>query len=71
MARQSRTQSLIESVTNAVVGLIVSYLFTYFALPLFGFAPEPHVAVIVTACYFGLSTLRSYVLRRLFNRMQL
>jgi len=64
---QSKGMSLIEAKTNAVLGLLVSFLFTLYGLPLFGLEPSPQSAAGVTACYFFLSFGRSYLLRRLFN----
>ena len=66
--KQSRRMSFIEAKTNAVIGLLVSFLFTLYGLPLFGLEPSPQSAAGVTACYFFLSFGRSYILRRLFNR---
>ena len=63
---QSKMMSLIEAKANAVVGLLVSWLFTYLCLPWFGLEPSPIDATGITACYFVLSLGRSYVLRRLF-----
>lgn len=66
--KQAKLQSFYEAKTNAVIGLLVSFLFTLYGLPLFGLEPSPQSAAGVTACYFVLSFARSYVLRRLFNR---
>jgi len=60
--------SLVEAKSNAVIGLLVSWLFTYFCLPWFGLEPSPLDATGITASYFVLSLGRSYVLRRFFNR---
>ena len=65
---QTRIMSFIEANANAVIGLIVSWLFTYFALPLFGLEPSAGEAVIITCCYFPLSVGRGYVIRRWFDR---
>ena len=64
---QSRRMSLIEAKTNAICGLLVSFLFTYYGLPLFDVEPTVGASVGITASYFILSFVRSYVLRRLFN----
>ena len=37
---QSRWMSFVEAKTNAVVGLVASWLFTFFCLPLFGLEPR-------------------------------
>ena len=64
---QSRRMSLIEAKTNAICGLLVSFLFTSYGLPLFDVEPTVQASVGITACYFFLSFARSYTLRRLFN----
>lgn len=64
---QSRRASFVEAQANAIVGLVISWLFTFFALPLFGLTPNAVEATGITAAYFCLSVARSYVLRRLFE----
>lgn len=64
---QSRTMSLIEAKTSAIVGLAVSWLFTMYGLPLFGLAPTLSDATAITGVYFILSVGRSYAVRRMFN----
>ena len=66
---QSKKMSFIEAKTNAVVGLLVSWLFTYLCLPFFGLEPTPLAATWITLSYFVLSLVRSYVLRRVFARL--
>lgn len=68
--RQSRWASFVEAKTNAVVGLVVSWCFTYYVLPAFGFWPTASEAAAITACYFVLSMGRSYVIRRIFNNIR-
>jgi hypothetical protein len=36
MSKQSRGMSFLESKTNAAAGLLVSWLFTFYGLPIFG-----------------------------------
>ena len=67
---QSRRMSFIEAKSNAIVGLLVSWLFTYLCLPLFGLEPSMIEATWITACYFVLSMARSYVLRRVFVTLE-
>jgi len=67
---QSRRMSFIEAKTNAIVGLLVSWLFTYLCLPLFGLEPSMLEATWITGCYFVLSMARSYVLRRVFVTLE-
>tara|TARA_R110002074_G_scaffold135365_2_gene279888 strand:+ start:115 stop:399 length:285 start_codon:yes stop_codon:yes gene_type:complete len=65
---QSKRMSFYEAKTNAILGLVISYLFTLFGLPLLGVNPSPSQAAGITFCYFFLSFARSYALRRFFNR---
>jgi len=67
---QSKKMSFVEAKTNAIVGLLVSWLFTYFCLPLFGFKPSAIDATWITGCYFFLSFARSYILRRAFTMIE-
>ena len=53
-----------EAAANAVVGLIVSWLATWFVL---GYSPAGSIAV--TLMFTGLSFTRSYVLRVVFARL--
>lgn len=67
MPKQSRKMSLIEAWCNAGIGLVVSWLFTFYCLPMFGYEPSAHAALWITLIYFFLSMSRTYVLRRLFS----
>lgn len=57
---QSRLGSFVESTTNILVGFSVATLSNLLVLPLFGFSPSVHQSL-------GISFVRSYVLRRVFN----
>jgi hypothetical protein len=57
-----------EALTNAAVGLLVSWAATYWLLPLWGLHTSPAGAAGITAMFFALSFARAYVLRRLFRR---
>ncbi|HMM63444.1 MAG TPA: hypothetical protein PKD01_04895 [Mesorhizobium sp.] len=52
-----------EALANALIGLVVSWAATWAVL---GFTAAQSVGV--TALFFGLSTTRQFVLRRLFRR---
>ena len=67
---QRRSASLVEAATNAIVGLVVSVLFTYFCLPFFGLRPSIIDASAIAGCYFVLSVVRAYVLRRAFEAIR-
>jgi hypothetical protein len=57
------TISVIESLANAIIGLVVSWVATWLIL---GFPPAQ--AVAVTLMFFGLSFVRAFALRELFRR---
>jgi len=55
--------SALEALTNAVIGLLVSWVATWLVL---GYTPAQSIAV--SAMFFGLSFIRAYVLRIVFAR---
>jgi hypothetical protein len=54
----------IEALANAAIGLLVSWAATFFVL---GYSASGSLAV--TMMFFGLSFVRSYLLRRAFDRV--
>ncbi len=52
-----------EALTNAVVGLLMSWAITYYALPLWGLTPSPMASAQITAAYFFVSFARGWVIR--------
>ncbi len=66
---QSRASSFKEVITNLGVGIVVSWILTYWVLP-WGWGLEPAVgqAVEITVMYTIASLVRSYGLRRAFER---
>lgn len=67
---QSRRMSAVESVTNVVVGLGVSFTTQVVAFPLFGLDASPAVHAGLSALFTAVSLVRSYTLRRLFERLR-
>ena len=65
---QKRLHSALESVTNVAAGYAVAMITQALVFPLFGFyastAEHAGIALIFTV----VSLVRSYALRRLFNR---
>ncbi len=61
--------SFMEANINSIIGLIISWLFTYYGLPLFDIQPSKSEATMITACYFFLSLGRTYFIRRFFNSL--
>lgn len=65
---QSKKQSSIESVTNIVVGLITSFLIQLFLYPILEIPVTINQNITITLVFFVVSFLRSYGLRRYFNK---
>lgn len=67
---QSKTHSIFESLTNTAVGLLVSIVLNLTILPLvLGVQPSAAEVSVITAVYTGVSILRGYAMRRLFNHI--
>ena len=66
---QSRAQSLIESVTNVLIGYFVAVVSQIVIFPIFWI----HVGIVdnlLIGLYFtAVSLVRGYFVRRLFNRV--
>ena len=67
---QSKLFSLIESVTNVVVGFAVAVLANILVLPLFGFHPSIGEATSIGVIFTLISLCRSYIIRRTFNKIK-
>ena len=65
---QTKKQSSIESVTNIVVGLITSFLIQLFLYPIMGIPVSLNQNITISIVFFIVSFLRSYFLRRYFNK---
>ena len=65
---QSRKHSAIEAVTNVFVGYWVAVAATQAILPLFGFPVRFSENLAISGLFTVVSLIRSYTLRRLFNR---
>jgi hypothetical protein len=65
---QSRRQSLIEAITNVVVGYALAVLTQIVVFPWFGLKVSLNDNLAISAMFVMISLLRSYALRRLFER---
>ena len=65
---QTRKGSLIEAVANLAVGFVAAVATTHAVLPLFDMVPSVQDSLEITAIFSAVSLVRSYALRRLFNR---
>ena len=60
--------SLIESLANAIIGLVISWAITFYALPMWGLTPSAGASAGITGMYFGVSFARAFVLREAFRK---
>jgi len=66
---QSKRHSAFEAVANVVIGYLVSVATNILILPLFGYAVTVADSFGIGLAFTAVSLVRSYVLRRLFNRI--
>lgn len=64
---QTRRGSLLESLVNIVVGYTVNFTANLLVFPLFGWHISTRENLTLGVIYTGISLVRSYGLRRLFN----
>lgn len=69
MKGQSRAASFVEALFNNVLGLFVALVGQVVILPILHIHLQPDQHVKVAASFAALSLVRSYFLRRLFNRI--
>ena len=64
---QSRRHSIVESVVNTAMGLVVALLATAYVLPVFGVVLTLRDNFVATAIMTIISVVRTYMVRRMFN----
>ena len=62
-----RWQSLIEAILNVLVGLLLSFALQIMLFEAMEITASLAQNIVITAAFSGLSLVRSYVLRRVFN----
>ena len=70
MRAQSRRMSLVEAVTNVVVGFVVALLTQIIVFPLFDVEVTLGENLAIGALFTLASICRSYVLRRVFEAIR-
>jgi hypothetical protein len=70
MRAQSRAMSFAEAATNVIVGYAVALLTQVAAFPIFGLSVSLQDNLLLGAVFTAMSLLRSYALRRLFERLR-
>ncbi len=67
MASQSRIMSAVESVANVAIGYCVALAGQMLVFPIYGIEASLTTNVAIGAWFTGISLVRSYYVRRLFN----
>lgn len=68
MKTQSKKGSIAEVITSTCVGFIISYISSQVILPKFGYMITYKDTFYVTLWFTAISIIRSYTMRRLFNK---
>jgi len=67
---QSKKQSIIESITQTTTGIILSFFIQLLIYPILNIYVTFTQNLIITFVFFIASTIRGYVIRRIFNKKQ-
>ena len=67
---QSRRLSLVEAITNVAVGYVLAVITQIMVFPWFGIHPSLGENLAIGSIFTGISLVRSYALRRLFERLR-
>ena len=65
---QSKFGSFLESCTNVVIGIFIGFVANIAVLPAFGYPVTLGDAVWISIVFTVISLLRSYVIRRVYNK---
>ena len=65
---QTKKQSLIESITNVIIGYIVAVISNAAILPLFGVNLAFSDSMLIGVWFTVISLIRGYCVRRYFNK---
>lgn len=71
MQGQKKSHSAIESLINTAVGFTINFFANLIVLPWFGFKVTAGSAFGIGLIFTVISIARSYILRRVFNRIML
>ena len=69
--KQLKYQSLIESIINSSIGILITYVTQLIFFPMFGIYVSHGTNVGITCILFTTSFIRSYIIRRFFTKYKL
>lgn len=67
MKKQTKKNSIYETIANTIIGLAVSYLVQLIVYPMYGIKISHTTNLEITFIFFVVSFARSYFIRRIFN----
>lgn len=70
MPAQSHLMSLVEAITNVVVGYLFALATQFAVFPLFGVVASVTDNLLIGAVFTAVSLVRSFALRRLFEALR-
>jgi len=65
---QTIKYSMIESISNVIAGYIVAFISQLIIFPFFDIAVSFEKNIYISLWFTGVSLLRSFILRRIFNK---
>ncbi len=68
--QQSRLMSMIEAVTNVVVGYVLAIATQLVVFPVFGIEAALSEHLAIRMAFIGVSLARGYLLRRVFEAIR-
>jgi len=66
--KQTKKQSLIESIVQTIIGLGTSFVIQLILYPIMNIPVSLSQNIIITAVFFAASIIRGYFVRRIFNK---
>ena len=67
---QSRSASLLQASTNVVAGYLLAVVTQRLVYPVFGISTTLATEAVIAGVFTAVSLARSYLVRRLFERLQ-
>jgi hypothetical protein len=68
MKKQTKIQSMLESISQTVIGLGVSFGIQVILYPLLKIPVTFEQNILITSVFFCASLIRQYLIRRFFNK---
>jgi uncharacterized membrane protein (DUF485 family) len=66
---QTKTKSIIEAISNTFIGMAVSFAIQLVIYPTMGIPVRISQNIIITIVFTVASIVRSYIVRRIFNKI--